>query len=64
MSGSLIVPQELKKETINKDGKYSARQEDIRKADLFINGKEGCCSHQNAWNIHKGGSSKIVEDQG
>ena len=63
MSGSLIVPQESKEKTINKDGKRPTCQEDVREAHFFINGKESCCSHKNSWDIHKGGPSKIVEDE-
>jgi hypothetical protein len=42
----------LEEESINKDGKHSACQKDIRDADLFVNGKEICCSHENPWDIY------------
>ena len=63
MSVSLIIPKESKEETINKDGKRSTCQEDVREANLFVDGEESGRRDENPWNIYEGGFSKIVEDE-
>ena len=50
-------------EAVNKDGKQSPCEKDVRKADLFVNGKECGSGHENSWNIDKGGPSKIEKHQ-
>ena len=42
---SLTIYKESKQKAINEDGKDPARQEDVGKADLFIDGEEGRCGH-------------------
>jgi hypothetical protein len=47
----MLCLKELKEKTIDKDGKRTTCQEDVREADLFINGKESRYRHENSRNI-------------
>ena len=48
----------------DENGKHATRQENVRKADFLVDGKESRCGHEDSWNVYKGRASKIIKNQG